>query len=174
MCWGGCGGTPDTRYPAAAGTANLIFDDGDDDAEPDAAELVAVASHKIRVGVAVGSGASDNAIGLDDPPAGVVPGGPPGPPFSDARGGDIKEFGEVVTRMESSPMGRWAAGGLLAPSRGHCIRSARSLDLRRDQGCRTSCSTTASVLSCLPASSSFCWSISNLLRDTHAAGSVLR
>jgi hypothetical protein len=81
-------------------TANLIFDDDDD--EPEGPELVAVASDKVRVGVAVDSGASDNVIGLDDLPAGVVPEGPVGPPFSNASGGDIKKYGKVVTMMESS------------------------------------------------------------------------
>ena len=78
---------------------NLIFDDDDDE---DARDQIAVAADKIRVGVAVDSGASDNVIGLDDLPAGVVPSGPVGPPFSNASGGDIKKFGKVVTMMESS------------------------------------------------------------------------
>jgi len=80
---------------------NLIFDDESESDEPPS-ELVAVAAERIRVGVAVDSGASDNVIGLDDLPAGVVPEGPVGPPFSNASGGDIKKFGKVVTMMESA------------------------------------------------------------------------
>jgi len=83
------------------GSVNLIFDDDDDEDAPDE-ELVAMASEKIRVGVAADSGATDNVIGLDDLPAGVVPEGPPGPPFSNASGGAIKKFGKVVTLMENA------------------------------------------------------------------------
>ena len=53
------------------------------------------------MGVAADSGASDSVIGLDDLPAGVVPQGPPGKPFSNASGGDIKKYGKVATLMEN-------------------------------------------------------------------------
>ena len=53
-------------------TANLI---SEGDGEPVTPEMVAVASDKVRVEVAVGSGAADNVIGLDDLPAGVSPRG---------------------------------------------------------------------------------------------------
>ena len=96
---GGCGGTPNTRYPADAGTANLIFDD--DEGDEDVQDFVAAADEKIRVGVAADSGASDNLIGLDDLPAGVKPTGPPGKPFSNASGGDIQKYGKVTTMMEN-------------------------------------------------------------------------
>ena len=58
-----------------------------------------MAAEKIRVGVAADSGATGNVIGLDDLPAGVVPQGPPGRPFSNASGGDIKKYGKVVTML---------------------------------------------------------------------------
>jgi hypothetical protein len=138
---GGCGGTPDTRYPATAGSVNLVGDVKDDESIPgldrpftqeetddlyrdvkakviedscnlifddddgdDAEEVVAVAAPaaKVRVGVAADSGATDNVIGLDDLPDGVVPEGPAGPPFSNASGGDIKKYGKVVTLLENA------------------------------------------------------------------------
>lgn len=95
---GGRGGTPDTRYPTSAGCCNLIFDDEDVE-EPE--QVAVVACEKVRVGVAADSGATDNVIGLDDLPAGVVPEGPIGPPFSNASGGDIQKFGKVATLMEN-------------------------------------------------------------------------
>jgi hypothetical protein len=85
-----------------SGSVNLIFDDNDGDEEEQAGELVAMASEEIRVGVAADSGATDTVIGLDDLPAGVVPDGPAGPPFSNASGGAIKKFGKVVTLMENA------------------------------------------------------------------------
>ena len=80
---------------------NLIFDDDDGD---DAEEVVAVAAvaEKVRVGVAADSGATDNVIGLDDLPDGVIPEGPPGAPFSNASGGAIKKYGKVTTLMENA------------------------------------------------------------------------
>jgi hypothetical protein len=84
-----------------AGSVNLLYDDDDGD-EEQAEGVVAMAAEKIRVGVAADSGATDNVIGLDDLPAGVVPEGPPGPPFSNASGGDIKKYGYVTTMMGNS------------------------------------------------------------------------
>ena len=63
---------------------------------------VAALAAKVRVGVAADSGATDNVIGLDDLPDGVVPEGPAGPPFSNASGGDIKKYGKVVTLLENA------------------------------------------------------------------------
>ena len=76
-----------------------IYDDEDGD-EPE--QVAVVTNEKIRVGVAADSGATDNVIGLDDLPAGVVPEGPIGPPFSNASGGDIQKFGKVATLMENA------------------------------------------------------------------------
>ena len=74
----------------AAGAINLIYDDNDDDDDDQGPEeVVAIAAERVRVGVSVDSGATDNAVGLDDLPACVVPEGPPGKPFSNASGGDI-------------------------------------------------------------------------------------
>ena len=84
------------------GCCNLIFDDEDDDEVAQVEEVVAVACEEVHVGVAVDSGATHNVIGLDDLPAGVTPEGPPGKPFSNASGGDIKKYGKVVTMLESS------------------------------------------------------------------------
>ena len=63
--------------------------------------MVAIATERVCVGVAVDSGASANVIGLDDLPPGCVPEGPIGPPFSNASGGDIQKFGKVQTLMTS-------------------------------------------------------------------------
>ena len=98
---GSCGGTPDTRYPTTAATVNLIYDDDDEQAErQQTEEVVAVASGRVRVGVAVDSGATDNVIG--HLPSDVVPGGPVGKPFSNASGGDIKKSSKVTTLMENA------------------------------------------------------------------------
>jgi len=88
----------DVSETVRAESCNLIFDEDDCD-EP--AGVVAIAAAKVRVGVAADSGATDNVIGLDDLPDGVVPEGPPGPPFSIASGGDIKKYGKVTTMMEN-------------------------------------------------------------------------
>ena len=90
--------------PTTAASVNLIFDDDDDDedeANQVEEEVVAIATERVRVGVAVDSGASANVIGLDDLPPGCVPEGPIGPPFSNASGGDIQKFGKVQTLMTS-------------------------------------------------------------------------
>ena len=89
----------------AENSTNLIFDDDDED-EDEALrveeEVIAVADEKVRVGVAVDSGATANVIGLDDLPKGCVPEGPVGAPFSNASGGDIKKYGKVKTLMTSA------------------------------------------------------------------------
>ena len=86
-------------YHHNCSSVNLTFDDDDGDEDVQAEGLVAMAAEKIRVGVAADSGATDNVIGFDGLPAGVIPEGPPGPPFSNASGGDIKKYGKVVTMM---------------------------------------------------------------------------
>ena len=87
---GSWGGHQETRYPAAAGSANFRFDDcGNEDVQ--AEEFVAIANEKVRVGIVADSGASDNVIGFDDLPAGIKPAGPPGKPFSNASGGGIQQ-----------------------------------------------------------------------------------
>jgi hypothetical protein len=79
-----------------------------------------MAAERVRVGVAVESGATDNVVGLDDLPRGVVPDGPPGKPFSNASGGDIKKYGKVVTMLENDD-GKvgcsWTAAAVTRPLR---------------------------------------------------------
>ena len=52
--------------------------------------------------MAVDSGATDDVIGLDDLPYGVVPEGPPGRPFTNASGGHVTKYSKVATVMENS------------------------------------------------------------------------
>ena len=55
----------------------------------------------MRIGVVLGSGATDNAIDPTDLPEGVGLNGPVGEPFKDASGGDIKKFGKCITLLEN-------------------------------------------------------------------------
>ena len=102
---GGPVGSPIGLPRKVENSINLIFDDDDED-EDEALrveeEVIAVADEKVRVGVAVDSGATANVIGLDDLPKGCVPEGPVGAPFSNASGGDIKKYGKVKTLMTSA------------------------------------------------------------------------
>jgi hypothetical protein len=96
-----------------SGCINLIYD------EPEApGGTVGLAGVTSKVSVALDSGATANVIGLEDLPEDVEPTGPPGKPFTDASGGDIKKHGkcDLLMKNADTKVGcRWTACEVTRP-----------------------------------------------------------